>query len=69
MNITLEVLAAGVSLPAATTRLTCSVADGATTAAPPSTQGSVTNDENGWASFRDTSLDTDDVLEQLTLAR
>ena len=64
MSITPEALAAEVSLPTATTRLTCSVA--ATTATPPSTRVS-DDDENGWASFRDTSLDTYEALELLTL--
>ena len=64
MSITPETLAAEVSLPNATTRLTCSVA--ATTATPPSTRVSDV-DENGWASFRDTSLDTYEALELHTL--
>jgi hypothetical protein len=58
-----EALEAEVSLPTATTRLTSSVA--ATTATPPPT--TVSDDENGWASFRDTSLDTYEALELLTL--
>ena len=59
-----EALAAEVSLPTATIRLTCSVA--ATPATPPPTRVS-DDDENGWASFRDTSLDTYEALELLTL--
>jgi hypothetical protein len=58
-----EALEAEVSLPTATTRLTCSVA--ATTATPPPTRIS-DDDENGWASFRDTSLNPYEPLELLT---
>jgi hypothetical protein len=53
-----ETLEAEVSLPTATTRLT--------TATPPSPRVS-DDDENGWASCRDTSLDTYEALELLTL--
>ena len=58
-----EALEAEVSLPTATTRLTCSVA--ATTATPPPTRVS-DDDKNCWASFRDTSLNTYEALELLT---
>ncbi|SFU09028.1 hypothetical protein SAMN05660657_05586 [Geodermatophilus amargosae] len=62
--MTPEALAAEVSFATAT-RLTCSVA--ATPATPPSTR--VNDDgENGWASFRDTSLDTYKALKLLTLS-
>jgi hypothetical protein len=44
--------------------LTCSVA--ATTATPPSTRV-IDDDENRWASFRDTSLDTYEALDLRTL--
>ena len=64
MSITPEALAAEVSLPTATTRLDLlSRRDNGNTA--PNTVND--DDENGWASFRDTSLDTYEALKLLTL--
>ena len=65
MSITPEALAAEVSLPTATTHLTCSVVT-ATTATPPPTR-SVTTRRTAGPSFRDTSLDTYEALELLAL--
>lgn len=64
MSFTPEALVAEVSLPTATTRLgSLSRRDNGNTA--PNTVRD--DDENGWASFRDTSLDTYGALELLTL--
>ena len=64
MSLTLGALAAEVSLPTATTRLgSLSRRDSGNTAL-----NTVRDDEeNGWASFRDTSLGTYEALELLTL--
>ena len=58
-----EALEAEVSLPTATTLGSLSRRDTGNTA--PNTVSD--DDENGWASFRDTSLDTYEALELLTL--
>ena len=66
MSITPEVLAAESSLSTATTRLgSLSRRDTGNTALNTVRD----DDENGWASFRDTLLDTYEALELLTLGR